>query len=281
MTPAPSSPPSPSHGLRIVSTPPLLADAPAPELSLIVPAYNEEKRLPATLERIAEYLATRDFSYELLVVDDGSRDETARVVLEFGARCPHLHLLQYADLGGRIVNRGKGFAVRTGMLASRGRYVLFSDADLSTPIEEMERLLPLIQSGQCDIAIASRALPGSNLTVHQPWHREAMGRTFNRLVRLAIGTDVRDTQCGFKALRGDIARRLFGLARIDGFGFDTELIFLAAKLGLRVLEVPVTWRHAEESRVNPLTAPAQMMRELATVRLNDARGLYNEPRAKD
>lgn len=277
MTPAPS----PSHlpSLRIISKPEAPpADAPKPELSLIVPAYNEEKRLPATLERITEYLATRDFSYELLIVDDGSRDQTGRVALDFQARCPQLRLLQYLDAAGRIVNRGKGFAVRTGMLASRGRLVLFSDADLSTPIEEMEHLLPSIQSGQCAIAIASRALPDSNLTVHQPWHREAMGRTFNRFVRLAIGTDVRDTQCGFKALRGDVAHRLFGLARIDGFGFDTELIFLAAKMRLRVREIPVTWRHAEESRVNPLTAPLQMMRELATVRLNDARGLYNEPK---
>ena len=276
MTPAPS-PPLPS-GLRIVSTPP--APAAAPDLSLIVPAYNEERRLPATLERIAQYLSQRNFSCELVIVDDGSRDETSRVALGFGARHPWSRLLRYEDESGRAVNRGKGFAVRAAMLASVGTNVLFSDADLSTPIEEMEKLLPLIQSGACDIAIASRALPGSNLTVHQPWHREAMGRTFNRLVRAAIGTDVRDTQCGFKALRGDVARRLFALARVDGFGFDTELIFLAAKKGLRVREIPVTWHHAEESRVNPLTAPAQMMRELIAVRFNDARGLYEEPGAR-
>lgn len=279
MTPAPSTPPP--SGPHIVSTPPALEGSALPDLSIIVPAYNEEKRLPETLERISEYLSTRDFSYELLIVDDGSRDQTSRVALDFGARFGWSRLLRTVDENGRAINRGKGFAVRAGMLASRGQLALFSDADLSTPISEMEKLLPPIQSGQCDIAIASRALPGSNLTVHQPWHREAMGRTFNRLVRVAIGTDVRDTQCGFKALRGDVARRLFSLARVDGFGFDTELIFLAAKKKLRVREIAVTWHHAEESRVNPLIAPAQMMRELVAVRLNDARGLYEEAKPTD
>jgi dolichyl-phosphate beta-glucosyltransferase len=250
-------------------------------LSLVVPAYNEEKRLPATLERIAQYLLSRDFSYELLIVDDGSRDETSRVAREFSARHPWARLLRYEDAGGRAVNRGKGFAVRQGMLASRGRDALFSDADLSTPIEELEKLLPPLSRGDCDIAIASRALPDSNLAVHQPWHREAMGRTFNFFVRRAIHTTVSDTQCGFKAMRGDVARRLFALARVDGFGFDTELIFLAAKKGLRVREIPVTWRHAEESRVSPLTAPLQMMRELLEVRLNDLRGLYEESSVSD
>ncbi len=274
MTSAPS-PPLASPGLRLVSAPP--APAAPPDLSLIVPAFNEEKRLPRTLELIAEYLATRDFSYELIIVDDGSRDNTAHLAREFCARFAWARLLQYVDENASAINRGKGFAVRAGVLSSVGKSVLFSDADLSTPIWEMENLLPLIGRGECDIAIASRALPGSNLTVHQPWHREAMGRTFNLLVRAAIGTGVRDTQCGFKALRGDVARRLFALARVDGFGFDTEIIFLAARKGLRVREVAVTWHHAEDSRVNPLVAPLQMMRELLQVRLNDVRGLYDEP----
>ncbi len=272
--PSPLAPPLTSPALRILSTPP--APLETPDLSLIVPAFNEEKRLPRTLELIAKYLATRDFSYELILVDDGSRDNTAHVAREFCSRFDWARLLQYVDERGQAINKGKGFAVRQGMLASRGRDVLFSDADLSTPIEEMEKLLPLIARGECDIAIASRALPGSNLTVHQPRHREAMGRTFNLFVRAAIGTDVRDTQCGFKALRGDIARRLFALSRVDGFGFDTEIIFLAARKGLRVREIPVTWHHAEDSRVNPLVAPLQMMRELMQVRLNDLRGLYKE-----
>lgn len=264
----------PSSPLRIVSHPP--APDASPYLSLIVPAYNEEKRLPATLERIATYLGGRDFSYEMIIVDDGSRDNTNHVVREFGASHPWSRLLQYVDDHGTAINRGKGFAVRAGILASKGRDVLFSDADLSTPIEELEKLLPPLSRGDCDIAIASRSLPDSNLAVHQPWHREAMGRTFNFFVRRAIHTDVSDTQCGFKAMRGDVARRLFALARVDGFGFDTELIFLAAKKGLRVREIPVTWRHVEESRVNPIAAPLQMMRELLEVRLNDLRGLYEE-----
>jgi dolichyl-phosphate beta-glucosyltransferase len=274
MNPA-SSAPSPTPGLRIVSTPP--CSHLSLDLSIIVPAYNEEKRLPKTLERIAKYLGEQSFSYELIIVDDGSRDQTSRVAFDFCACHSWARLLQYVDASGRAVNRGKGFAVRAGMLASVGREVLFSDAVLSTPFEEMEKLLPPIQSGQCEMSIASRALPGSNLTVHQPWYREAMGRTFNFFVRVAIGTDVHDTQCGFKALRGDEARQIFALARIDGFGFDTEMIFLAAKKNLRVREIPVTWHHAEDSRVNPLIAPLQMMRELAQVRLNNLRGLYDTP----
>jgi dolichyl-phosphate beta-glucosyltransferase len=257
-----------------VSQPP--APLAAPDLSIVIPAYNEEKRLPSTLDRIAEYLHEQTFSFEVIIVDDGSRDETSRVASEFCASHPWARLLRYEDEGGKAVNRGKGFAVRTGMLATVGRNVLFSDADLSTPIEEMEKLLPLIESGKCDIAIASRAMPGSNLTVHQPWYREAMGRAFNLLVRIAIRTRVRDTQCGFKALNGTSAKRIFKLCHLDGFGFDAEMIFLASRFKLRVREIAVTWHHAEDSRVNPLVAPLQMMRELVEIRVNEARGKYKE-----
>lgn len=245
-------------------------------LSIIVPAYNEEKRLPATLERIAEYLSTRDFSFELIVVDDGSRDRTREVVREFQTRFDWLRLLTYDEPTGRAANRGKGFAVRQGVLHAQGRDVLFSDADLSTPIEEIERLLPPISRGDCDITIASRGLPESNLSVHQPWYREWMGRTFNRFVQRVIHTEIMDTQCGFKAFRGDVAKRLFRLAQIDGFGFDTELLWLAQKFGYRVREIPVTWNHKDDSRVNPLSAPFAMMSELIQVRLNDLRGAYDE-----
>ncbi|MBV9469822.1 MAG: glycosyltransferase family 2 protein, partial [Abitibacteriaceae bacterium] len=185
-------------------------------LSLVVPAYNEENRLPATLTRIAEYLATRDFSYELIVVDDGSRDGTREVVNDFAATHSWARLAAYNDEQGQPLNRGKGYAVRYGVLHALGQDVLFSDADLSTPIEEMEKLLPLIADDKCQIAIASRALPKSNLTVHQPWYREWMGRSFNKLVQSIAVPGIQDTQCGFKAFRGDVARRVFGLARIDG-----------------------------------------------------------------
>ena len=172
---------------RVTSTPPVAATC---YLSIIVPAYNEEDRLPATLERMAEYLQERDFSYELLVVDDGSRDATRQVVREFAATRNWVRLVQYDDEKGRPVNRGKGYAVRQGVLASSGRDVLFSDADLSTPIEEIEKLLPFIARGECDIAIASRALPESKLAIHQPWYREAMGRGFNKVVQRIIGTAI-------------------------------------------------------------------------------------------
>jgi dolichyl-phosphate beta-glucosyltransferase len=245
-------------------------------LSILVPAYNEAKRLPATLEAMADYLAKRDFSHELIVIDDGSRDETREVVKEFAAERPWVRLVQYDDESGHPLNRGKGFAVRAGVEAAVGRDILFSDADLSTPIEEMEKLLPPISRGDCDVAIASRALPDSNLAIHQPIHRELMGRTFNKIVQKLAVPGVKDTQCGFKAFRGDIAKRLFALSQIDGFGFDPEILFLANKFGYKIREIPVTWRHCDNSRVNPVTAPIAMLKELFEIRWNDARGLYDE-----
>ncbi|HEY0076646.1 MAG TPA: dolichyl-phosphate beta-glucosyltransferase [Abditibacteriaceae bacterium] len=269
-----TSPPihSSDGDLQIHVTPPLPTQ---PYLSLIIPAYNEEARLPATLTRVAEYLALRDFSYELIVVDDGSRDGTRDLVRDFAKGREWVRLLGY-DANGQAANRGKGFAVRQGVLHAKGRDVLFSDADLSTPIEEMEKLLAPISKGDCDVAIASRALPESILAVHQPWYRELMGRSFNKAVQKIAVPGIVDTQCGFKAFRGDVARRLFSLAQIDGFGFDPEILFLAQKFGYRVREIPVRWEHRDDSRVSPLTAPFNMMRELFTVRLNDMRGLYEE-----
>jgi len=254
-------------------TPPAMA---ACYLSVIVPAYNEEKRLPATLQRMETYLKGRDFSYELIVVDDGSRDGTRQLVSEFAATRPWVRLLHYDSEQGHPLNRGKGYAVRQGVLHSAGRDVLFSDADLSTPIEEMEKLLPPISRGDFDLAFGSRALPASVLKVHQPWYRELMGRTFNLFVQSIIGTTIRDTQCGFKAFRGEAAKKIFQLAQIDGFGFDTEVLFLAQKLQYRVVEVPVVWQHYDNSRVNPLLAPFGMISELIQVRLNEVRGTYED-----
>ncbi len=245
-------------------------------LSILVPAYNEETRLPDTLETIADYLRKRDFSHELVVIDDGSRDKTRDVVREFAQDRPWVRLVQYDDEHGAALNRGKGFAVRAGVEAAVGRDILFSDADLSTPIEEIEKLLPPISRGDCDITIASRALPGSNLTIHQPPHRELMGRTFNKIVQKMAVPGIMDTQCGFKAFRGDVAKRLFKLAQIDGFGFDPEILFLANKFGYKIRELPVTWMHCDNSRVNPITAPIAMLRELFEIRWNDARGIYEE-----
>ena len=244
------------------------------ELSIIVPAYNEAERILPTLQRMVEYSMSQDYTTEIIVVDDGSRDATRRVVNEFAAKNSIVRLEKYDDENGAPLNKGKGFAVRFGMLRATGKYRLFSDADLSTPIEDIEKLWPLLKDGKCAIAIASRALPQSNLTVHQPWYREAMGRTFNKVVQLLIVPGIQDTQCGFKLFEDECAKRIFGACVIDGFGFDTEVLFLARKWEYRVLEVAVTWRHQEQSRVNPLVAPIQMLREIVQVRRNDRRGLY-------
>ncbi|RYG57087.1 glycosyltransferase family 2 protein, partial [bacterium] len=193
---APASPEMATPRARITAQPSRVVKC---YLSILVPAYNEEKRLPATLEAIADYLAVRDFSHELIVVDDGSKDTTRDVVREFARDRPWVRLVQYDDDNGNALNRGKGFAVRAGVEAAVGRDILFTDADLSTPIEEMERLLPPISRGDCDVAIASRALPESNLAIHQPIHREFMGRTFNKIVQKMAVPGVKDTQCGFKA----------------------------------------------------------------------------------
>lgn len=249
------------------------------DLSIIVPAYNEEFRLPATLRRMAEYLESCTGFYELIVVDDGSQDGTRCVVQDFARAHPWVRLAAYNSPATESspatpLNKGKGFAVRYGMLRATGQYALFSDADLSTPIEELEALLAPLQRGEADIAIASRGLPQSRLSVRQPWYRERMGRLFNAMVRYTIGTSITDTQCGFKLFRGDVARRLFGAAKVEGFGFDTELLYLAAKWDYQVAEVPVTWEHRDDSRVNPLTAPLGMLRDVLRVRLNDLRGVY-------
>lgn len=250
-----------------------------PYLSLVIPAYNEEKRLPATLAAIVDYLALRDFSYELIVVDDGSSDGTREMVRDFASTRPWIRLENYVDEAGKPVNRGKGYAVRHGILAAVGRDILFSDADLSTPIEELDKMMGPISAGDYDITFASRALPDSKLAIHQPWYREWMGRTFNKFVQRVVDTEIVDTQCGFKGFRGDAARAIFSRANIDGFGFDTELVFLARKYGFKIKEVPVTWHHRDESRVSPLVAPFQMMGELLQVRMNDMRGLYEADEA--
>ncbi len=251
------------------------------DLSIIVPAYNEAERILPTLTRIVEYSKAQNYVTEIIVVDDGSRDKTRQVVNDFAAKNPIVRLEKYDDAHGEPMNKGKGFAVRTGILQSRGAVVLFSDADLSTPIEEIEKLWLLLREQKCEIAIASRALPQSNLTVHQPWYREAMGRTFNLFVQRLLVPGIRDTQCGFKLFEGNCARRIFSACVIDGFGFDTEVLFLARKWQYRVLEVAVTWRHQEESRVNPLVAPLQMLREIVRVRKNDAARKYDSFRAQD
>jgi dolichyl-phosphate beta-glucosyltransferase len=214
-----------------------------PALSVIVPAYNEAKRLPRTLERVVAYLRDREPSFEVVVVDDGSSDGTADCVRAVGD--PRVTLVR------NDTNRGKGHAVRRGMLLARGTRRLMTDADLSTPIEELERFQGRMDEGH-DIVIASRALPGANIEVRQPWYRENMGRVFNLMVRLLVLPGLWDTQCGFKLFSARAAEEAFSRARLDGFSFDVETLFIARRRGLRILEIPVTWRNDAATHVGLL-----------------------------
>jgi dolichyl-phosphate beta-glucosyltransferase len=223
-----------------------------PQVSIIIPAFNEERRLEKTLARVAEWMDQTGLSYEVLVVDDGSRDGTHAIAEKFARERPQFFALALAE------NRGKGAAIRAGFEKSRGEIVLFSDADLSTPIEELERLHIALQNG-ADFVIASRGLKESNLEVRQQWFRERMGKTFNALVRFLTGIPFRDTQCGFKLLRGDDARALAAEMREEGFAFDVELILLARRRGIEIREVPVTWRNDARSRVDPFEDAWRML----------------------
>jgi dolichyl-phosphate beta-glucosyltransferase len=227
------------------------------ELSVVIPSYNEEKRLEAGLRQALEYLGRRGIPYELLVVDDGSRDRTAELAAAF------------ADKGVRVLrherNRGKGAAVRTGVLASCGRKVLLSDADFSTPIEELEKLERHLQDGT-PLVIGSRGLADSQIRQRQPFYREMMGKTFNRLIRIFGVRGIRDTQCGFKLVRGDVGRSLCAELKIDGFAWDVELIWLTRRRGYRVAEVGVLWINSPDSRVDPIRSSISMLRDVLLMR---------------
>jgi glycosyltransferase involved in cell wall biosynthesis len=240
-------------------------------LSVVIPVYNEVARLPSTLREIADYLRPAAETWEVVVVDDGSTDETAAWAEGFCREEPAVRLLR---LG---ANRGKGAAVRAGMLAARGEYVLFSDADLSAPIAEAPRLLEPLRSGY-DVAFGSRALKRELIEVHQSRFREASGQLFNFVLRIVTGLPFRDTQCGFKAFRREAAQRVFPLQTIEGFGFDPELLYIARKLGYRLLEVPVRWAHSEGTKVSPLRDGTRMACDLVRIRWNDLRGKYSATR---
>ncbi|WP_225073362.1 dolichyl-phosphate beta-glucosyltransferase [Desulfuromonas sp. CSMB_57] len=230
------------------------------EISVVVPAYNEEKRIAVSLPVIWNALAARFSRFEILVVDDGSSDRTSEKVMEFGdSGHPEVRVIRYG------ANRGKGYAVRTGMLAAQGEIVLFSDADLSTPMEELDKLKKVLDEGY-DLAIGSRALKESQIELRQPFYRVLMGKTFNKIVQLMALPGVWDSQCGFKIFKRAAAKELFGSSRIDGFSFDVEILFLARKRGMVFREVPVRWINSPESKVNPIGHSLQMIKEIFVIR---------------
>ncbi len=217
-------------------------------LSIVVPAYNEAARLPATLEKIIAYLRSRPIEFhEILVVDDGSRDGTAAVAEGLAVEHPELKVLRNPG------NRGKGYSVRHGMLEARGEWVLFTDADLSAPIEELDRLAAAVTRERAQAAIGSRGIDSSMIGVHQPGFREAAGRFFNLVTRVFTGLPFKDTQCGFKLFHRDAVQRIFSRQRLERFGFDVEILFIARVQGIRVGEVPVRWDHVEGSKVGLLS----------------------------
>ncbi len=240
-----------------------------PRLSIVVPAYNESARIGEALDRILSCIQSRDWDAEVLVVNDGSSDSTAAIVQQWMAHHERLHLVENDG------NRGKGYSVRNGLLQAAGEIVMFTDADLSAPMEEAERLIQALEAG-ADVALGSRWLDKQKQTLHQPLYRRFFGRCFNGVTRTVMGLPFKDTQCGFKAFRRDAAQTIFRLQTIERWGFDPEILFIARKLGYRIVEVPVTWGHDERSRISYLKDGMKMLEEMAEIRANSVRGRYDQ-----
>ena len=238
--------------------------------SFIIPAYNESERLSTSLPKVLDYIRQQRLQAEVVVVNDGSNDNTADVVRGFAAINPEIELLENPG------NRGKGYSVRNGMLHGHGDVLLFTDADLSSPIYEAEKLFRAIAQG-ADIAIGSRWLQAETQTERQPWHRQLYGRLFNLGLRIVLGLRYRDTQCGFKAFTRTAANTVFSRQHVERWGFDPELLFLANKFKLRTVEVAVEWAHDHRSRINPLRDGINMGLEMLQIRWDDVRGLYEQP----
>jgi glycosyltransferase involved in cell wall biosynthesis len=240
-----------------------------PKYSIVIPAYNESARIPATLEAVVAAIRANDWRAEVIVVNDGSTDSTARLVQDFALRAPEVRLLQNPG------NRGKGYSVRAGILDAQGDIVMFTDADLSAPMDEAGRLFGAIADG-ADIAIGSRWLESGRQTHRQPLYRQIFGRCFNAVCRMVMQLPFADTQCGFKAFTRAAAQTVFQLQTIERWGFDPEILFIAIKRGFRVVEVPVSWAHDERSRMSYLRDGLQMLKELAIVRWNALTGRYSK-----
>jgi dolichyl-phosphate beta-glucosyltransferase len=238
-----------------------------PKYSIVIPAYNESARIPGTLRSVVECVRTSGWPAEIIVVDDGSKDATAEVVRAIAANAPEIRLVQNPG------NRGKGYSVRNGLLQALGEIVMFTDADLSAPIEEAERLFAAIAAG-ADIAIGSRWLERTRQTIRQPLYRQFFGRCFNGVTRAVMGLPFADTQCGFKAFTRTAAQTVFQLQTIDRWGFDPEILFIALKRGYRIEEVPVSWAHDERSRMSYLKDGLRMLEDIAIVRWNALLGRY-------
>jgi dolichyl-phosphate beta-glucosyltransferase len=240
-----------------------------PAISVVIPAYNESLHLPVTLQAMEDYFTSRKLTREVLVIDDGSTDDTVSVAANLQHRITGLKVLSNGE------NRGKGFAVRRGMLETSGTLILISDADQSSPIDELDKLLPLLEEDKTDIAIGSRALKESRIDVHQPFYRERLGCFYNDLIQLLVLRGFKDTQCGFKLFRAEVAKDIFRRIRLDGFAFDVEALFVARKLGYRVTEVPIRWRNDPDTRVKLFRHGSRMVADLLRIRWNDCRGIYN------
>ena len=237
------------------------------QYSIVIPAYNEQARITATLDGVLSCVQRNRWAAEVLVVNDGSSDQTAEIVRTIAQKNPAVRLIENSR------NRGKGYSVRNGMLQARAPVVMFTDADLSSPMEEAERLFSALDAG-ADVAIGSRWLERDRQTLRQPLYRRFFGRCFNACTRLVMGLPYADTQCGFKAFRREVVRPIFLRQRIERWGFDPEILFIARKQGHRVREVPVTWGHDARSRISYLRDGLQMLREIAWVRWNSLTGVY-------
>ena len=244
-------------------------------LSIILPAYNEAARIGASLDKITEYAQQHAWTVEVIVVNDGSTDNTADIVREYGERFPWFRLIENPG------NRGKGFSVRNGMLHARGDILLFSDADLSSPIQEADKLVAALEA-RADMAIGSRWVRKELQVVRQPLRRRILGRLFNLALRMILGLNFKDTQCGFKAFRRSAAELVFTQQQVETWGFDPELLYLAKKAGLRIAEVPVYWAHSEGTRLHPLRDGMRMFAQLFQIRWNAITGKYHlQPTAVD
>jgi dolichyl-phosphate beta-glucosyltransferase len=237
-----------------------------PLASIIIPAWNEERRMPNSLDRITAFVRQQRYRIEVIVVDDGSDDQTAAIVEDFSREHPFITLI-------RNPHGGKGAAVKAGVVHGQGQYLIISDTDLAVPIEELSKFLPPKLDGY-DLAIASREAKGST-RINEPYYRHLMGRVYNLLVRLVAVPGIQDTQCGFKAFRREVARNLFPFQTIEGWGFDVEILFIAQRFGYEIVEVPVTWYYGQRSKIRPIHDTVGMIQDLVQVRRNARKGLYD------